>query len=344
MSLLKISIIIFIAIFNFGFTHKNDASVVIFVKGSGGDKNGSLLLEQYLIKKNIKTQIVDNINYKETDNNITHYLIVGQGAVLDFMQNYSKESFKSKIFLYSHIISPDILSFIQKHKDIILITTKSEINLSKNIKNLNIIDLPLAIPTYLKSESQISYHKNKEKIDKILQYPTIHLGGSYKDPSGNNVLIADSQFENIKKELKIKNSVKVSIIVHPRTFADIIEDNNAIKNRLIAIANKNGIQNTYFFVNTKLYDIISKNIIFFKDFNISESPEYSGVLYALNELKNNKKQYVSVDQYNAFSDIKNHVIGFLLNKNDINQLAYLENYNKLKLDNNILQNFLFILK
>ncbi|QED23220.1 hypothetical protein [Candidatus Deianiraea vastatrix] len=252
------------------------------------------------------------------------------------------------ISFYLHIISPEIIDFAKNNQNITIITTESEKNLNKKTISSNVISIPLAIPTYLKSESVQAYEDNKKVIHELLSRATIHLGGLYKNAQNQDVIITDSQFQSIPKDLNLTSKNHVSVIVHPRTFKDVIDKPMQIKKRLLLLTKDGKLnKNMHFFVPKNLYDILNakENSGLFSGFNIQLSPPYNGVLYAINELQMcEQKQFVSVDQYNAFADIKCKVHGFLLNKSDVNQKKYLNKYNSINLNQDVLKGFLKIVK
>jgi hypothetical protein len=323
---------------------KNVPQVQLIVKSDGGDKNAALLLQKYLTTKNISTEIISSYEDALIMKKDVKYIFIGQGVSLEFIKNNNDiTKYNKDIYFYMHIISPDVIYFINNNKNAVLITTASQKILNSNKISNNIISIPLAMPTYLKKDSELLYVNNKNKIDKLLSRPTIHLGGSYKNNSGADVLISSNTFKDLKSNLQISPSQEVSIIIHPRTFKDILNNKIAILERFRDIANHKSIHNTYFFVPNDLYQIVKENFNLFKDFHIELSPAYNAILYAINEINIGKQNYVSVDQYNAFSDIKTRVVGFLLNQGDIDQKTYLKYYNSLDLNKEILKDFLRIL-
>jgi hypothetical protein len=66
-------------------------------------------------------------------------------------------------------------------------------------------------------------------------------------------------------------------------------------------------------------------------------PNYDAILFVLNNPNlvryKLKKQFISIDQYNAFASIKIPVYPFTINNNDKEQADYLNYYKQVVIDN-----------
>lgn len=332
----------FIATFMIFACNNTPPSIDLVVKSEGGDKKASILLQEYFTKNKIQSTLT-----QEEEPDIEKFskkiIFMGQTASLNFIKYYKDEPIpkEKSIFLYSHIINQELLDFVVSNDNVKLITTESEKQIYQDVPEGKIISIPLAVPTYLKSEGKKAYIDHKDAIDEVIKYPAIHLGGSYKNPKNQDVVIDTEVYSNLKNNLQIEETANISVILHPRTFNDILNDENKIHDRLLAISGKNGTKNTHFFAPANLYNKVKDNIKF-SEFKIYPSPNYTGILYAVNTF-NVKEQFVSVDQYNAFADIKIKVHGFLLNQDDVNQSKYLEVYSNLNVDIDMLKNFLSVI-
>jgi hypothetical protein len=316
---------------------RKDEKIIIVSSGSGGDKNASIIIDEYLNNKGVDSVICDLSEIKNYKKYKT-YLVIGQASVADFINN--RDFFGKNVFLYSHILSNKMIDFVKNNK-VKMLVTEAEYNLHKNeLDKSKILTIPLALPTYLPSKSKIIYDENKQIIEIIFENPIIHLGGSYKDANGNDVAIKDDNFAKVKDRLNIKNTDKVSIITHPRTFMDIKNNPELIKDRFIAIATKDGLSNSKFFVSKDIYDLVQNNKDIFTGINVFQSPPYNGILYAINEISMKQQHFISVDQYNAFADIRVRVDGFLLNEDDESQSNYLYQYNKTDINSDLLRQLL----
>lgn len=71
--------------------------------------------------------------------------------------------------------------------------------------------------------------------------------------------------------------------------------------------------------------------------NIFPIPNYNEILFVLNNQNlvkyELKKQFISIDQYNAFASIKTPIYPFIINNKDREQVDYLNHYKQLIINN-----------
>lgn len=325
-------------IFLFLITLANASSeVLIIANGSGGDKNAAVLIQGYLNKKKVKTKLFDTEAFKNDVDEVKNVLIIGQDATLlilsdDILKRKIKDK---KVIFYSHIINDKTLSIIKNNQNIRLITTKSELNLLKH-RSKNITALPLALPTYTKVDARKNYEKDKKNTDTVLKNPTLHLGGAYKNSQNEVVEISNDRYSKVIKEIIKQNNVKkLSILTHPRTFFGLKENCDIIKRLKAIFINKN----IYVYVPLSLFDKL-KNEPEIKNLNLGCYENYNAILYKINEAREIEKQFVTIDQYNAFADINKKVTPIFLNENDKNQKEYAKIYVKTPLGQDLLKQIL----
>ncbi|NRB10298.1 MAG: hypothetical protein HRU35_01590 [Rickettsiaceae bacterium] len=345
--------------------------LIVLSKGTGGDMKAATIftskinnhLKDYAIKYNI-----DDFNPARLNKNLDGYteiVLIGNPTVNKVVGNKELYHLANKnLFIYSHLYNPQIITNI---KDIINNKAKMiyafvaefqkksfqddpEIKQLIAADKLKIYYSPLIASSYLPSknyESKVTSELIKVK-ELIENRAVIHLGGSYYNSHGDFIKITNQEFKNALEKLALSTK-SVTILFHPRVFLDLKNNNKydigKIGQRLDFIAdiikNNNNITDIKFsipkFILQKLPDNHKHD-----SYMIITAPPYDAILNYINQNETiNSRQYVSVDQYNAFANINKSVIPFLLNENDQEQLLYMKSYqNIIKNDKTLSHNFI----
>lgn len=136
-------------------------------------------------------------------------------------------------------------------------------------------------------------------------------------------------------------------MLHPRTFIDCKQDNGKfnlkkLQERIIFIDDitrlyHKKITEVYLYVQKFIWEKLLLINKVDANLNIFPIPNYNEILFVLNNQNlvkyELKKQFISIDQYNAFASIKTPVYPFIINNKDRGQVDYLNHYKQLIINN-----------
>lgn len=331
----------------------------IVTHGNGGDYEASRSLHKRL---NLQKNNIDlfNLSTEEGFKNFISMsgeaeimIMIGQNAI-NMLADKNPGIKCKKILFYSHLYSPDMINFINnslfcKDAEITVYITESQLETLRTAsfffrKDIDVIPFPLVINSYFETEELKNLAlTNSDVISNILTGNTIHLGGSYKNSLDQWVYVDDNDIEKSIKKLPLGDK-KLSVLIHPRTFFDCkidgkLFDFDKVRKRLLSLdksikKHHSNVTDLFLYLPSFIIDQLDSSGKFPSELNIFASPDYNAILFMINNPDLIKKgnlhtQFISVDQYNAFANIKFPVYPFLLKDNDLEQQNYLKSYKNL---------------
>lgn len=340
----------------------SSSDILVITYGSGGDFSGANVLYKKLklAGEKVKLHNLEEVNIGSTDFIKAKTLVIIGLDAINLLMNREIILSNDKIIFYAHLYNSRMVDYINniaklklhKKTKVTVCITSSQLNSLRNFKNffansIDILSSKLVINPYSESKTlKKTTHANMDKISQILVNQTMHLGGSYKNLQNEWVYINNDSIAYAIKNLPIEEG-KISILLHPRTFIDCKQNNGKfnlkkLQERIIFI---DDITRLYHKKITEVYLYVPKFIwekllLINKvdaNLNIFPIPNYNEILFVLNNQNlvkyELKKQFISIDQYNAFASIKTPIYPFIINNKDREQVDYLNHYKQLIINN-----------
>jgi hypothetical protein len=340
----------------------SSSDILVITHGSGGDFSGANVLYEKLslAGEKVKLHNLEKISIDSIDFIKAKTLVVIGLDAINLLMNHGIILSNDSTIFYAHLYNYRMVDYINniakpklhKKTKVTVCITSSQLNNLRNFKkffakSIDILSSKLVLNPYSESETlKETTHANIDKISQILVNQTIHLGGSYKNSQNEWVYINNDAIAYAIKNLPLEEG-KISILLHPRTFVDCKDDNGKfnlkkLQKRIVFINNiirvyHREIIEVYLYVPRFIWEKLPELNKVGSNLNISPTPNYDEILFVLNnpnlvkyELK---KQFISIDQYNAFASIRTPVYPFIINNKDREQVDYLNHYKQLVTDN-----------
>lgn len=361
-----LAIIIVVLSYNYFFSNKSNG-ILLVTSGTGGDSGATTIISQQIKKYTNMAPILMQVDDVKAENfaGKSHIAVIGHDALANidkFKENLKKEA--KNLIIYSHLYNKDTVNAINDIKSelkatkIYVYITESNFQALKSSMSdtfndeIQVVKIPLVINSYLQAdnyENDVKAYINELRT--ISKHETVHIGGAYKNLNNQLTNITQKQILDAIRKLPIQGE-ELSLLLHPRYFTEFkSNDDYNIEKILDALKSlERGLKEH--FKNIKIVNFYLPKMIYNKyeemnankndmDNSIYMQPDYNLITYYLNSESekgaHHEPQYISVDQYNAFSNFNFKVYPFLLNQDDEEQKSYLNEYSKLIKDE-ILEN------